>query len=68
MGEDKLETVNANRQHLLRVLLLGVAGSSLAVQWLGLSTFTSMAPGSIPGPETKILQTVQCGQKNKTKQ
>ena len=30
-------------------------GSSLAVQWLGLSAFTAMALGSIPGQGT-ILQ------------
>ena len=29
-------------------------GSSLVVQWLGLSAFTAMAPGSIPGWETEI--------------
>ena len=31
-------------------------GSSLVVQWLGLRTFTAESRGSIPGPETKILQ------------
>ena len=31
-------------------------GLSLVVQWLGLSTFTTRGPGSIPGLETKILQ------------
>ena len=29
-------------------------GNSLAVQWLGLCTFTAEGPGSIPGWETKI--------------
>ena len=31
-------------------------GTSLAIQWLGLSTFTAVAPGSIPSQGTKILQ------------
>ena len=31
-------------------------GNSLAVQWLGLSTFTAEGPDSIPGWGTKILQ------------
>ena len=35
-------------------------GNSLAVQWLGLSTFTAVAWGSIPGQGTKILQAAQC--------
>ena len=26
------------------------------IQWLGLSAFTAMAPGSVPGQGTKILQ------------
>ena len=39
-------------------------GNSLAVQWLGLHTFTAMALGLIPGWGTKIPQAAQCGQKN----
>ncbi|XP_073666661.1 sialidase-1 isoform X2 [Tursiops truncatus] len=31
-----------------------LVGNSLVVQWLGLSAFTAMGPGSIPGWETKI--------------
>ena len=31
-------------------------GTSLAIQWLGLSVFTAVAPDSIPGQGTKILQ------------
>ena len=38
-------------------------GNSLALQWLGLSTFTAKGPGSIPGPGTKIPQAVQRGNK-----
>ena len=40
-------------------------GISLAIQWLGLSTFTVGVGGasSIPGQGTKILQTARCGQK-----
>ena len=38
-----------------------ILGSSLAVQWLGLSAFPFMASGSIPGQRTKkILQAVWC--------
>ena len=33
---------------------------SLAVQWLGLSTFIAAAPGSISGWGTKILQAARC--------
>ena len=38
-------------------------GSSLEVQWLGLSAFTTMALGSIPCQETKIWQVAQRHQK-----
>ena len=34
-------------------------GTSLAVQWLVLSTLTAGARGSIPGQGTKILQATQ---------
>ena len=44
-----------------------MAGNSLAVQWLGLCTFTAEGLGSIPGQGTKILQAVQCGKKKKKK-
>ena len=40
-------------------------GSSLEVQWLGLSAFTTMALSSIPGQETKIWQVAQCSRKKK---
>ena len=30
--------------------------NSLAALWLGLSTFTPMGPGSMPGQGTKVLQ------------
>ena len=39
--------------------------NSLVVQWLGLGAFTVMAPGSVPGWGTKILQAAQRGQKRK---
>ena len=39
----------------------------LAVQWLGLSTFTTLGLGSIPGWRTKIPQAVPCGKKKKKK-
>ena len=42
-------------------------GNSLAVQWLGLSTFTAVGPGSIPGQVPKIPQAMQHSQKNKLK-
>ena len=40
-------------------------GTSLAVQWLGLGTFTAVALGSIPGWGTKILQDMKHSQKKK---
>ena len=40
-------------------------GTSLAIQWLGLYTFTAKGLGSIPGRGTKIPQVVQDGQKKK---
>ena len=40
-------------------------GNSLAVQWLGLGTFTAVARGSVPGQETKIPQAVRHSQKKK---
>ena len=42
-------------------------GNSLAVQWLGLGTFTAKVPGSIPGQGTKIPQAKSLGQKRKKK-
>ena len=42
---------------------VGDVGNSLAVLWLGLCTLIAEALGSIPGQGTKILQTMQCGQK-----
>jgi len=30
--------------------------NSLAAPWLGLSPFTAMGPGSMPGQGTKVLQ------------
>ena len=38
-------------------------GEFPVVQWLGLHTSPVRDPGSIPGTETKILQTTRCGQK-----
>ena len=40
-----------------------IVGNSLAVQWLGLCTFTAKRPGSILGQGTKIPQVVWRGQK-----
>ena len=40
---------------------------SLAVQWLGLCTFTAEGPGSTPAWGTKILQAAWTGQKKKKK-
>ena len=37
---------------------LEILGNFLVVQWLGLGVFTALAPGSIPGLGTKILQAV----------
>ena len=42
-------------------------GNSLAVQWLGLGTFTAKVPGSIPVQGTKIPQAKSLGQKRKKK-
>jgi len=42
--------------------LIGQGGTSLAVQWLGLSGFTAVGLVSIPGQGTKILQATWCGQ------
>ena len=43
-------------------------GSSLAVQWLGLSAFTAVAQvQSWSNPGTKIPQVVRCGQKKEKK-
>ena len=40
-------------------------GNSQAVRWLGLRAFNAMAPDSIPGQGTKILQAFQCRKKKK---
>ena len=39
--------------------------NSLAVRWLGLSTFTAKGLGLILGQGTKILEAIWCGQKTK---
>ena len=44
-----------------------VLGSSLVVQWLGLSAFTAVGLGSTPGQGTKIRQAAQHSQKKKKK-
>ena len=41
------------------------SGTSLVSQWLGLSTFTAMGPGSNPGQGTKISHAVWHSQKKK---
>ena len=41
-------------------------GNSLAVQWLGLSTFT-VDQGSTPGQGTKILEAKWCSARKKIK-
>ena len=50
------------------VYKLSPSGNSLAVQWLGLHTFTAkrarVGSGSIPGWGTMIPQVAKCGQKN----
>ena len=51
------------RTHLRIVPL----GTSLAVQWLRLCTFTAVGLGSVPGQGTKIPHATWCGQKNKIK-
>ena len=44
-----------------------IVGNSLAVQWLGLYTFTAEGMGLIPGRGTKTLQAMQHDQKFKKK-
>ena len=41
--------------------------SSVAVQWLGLHTFTAKDSDLIPGQETKLLQTIWYNQSFKKK-
>ena len=42
-----------------------ILGNPLAVQWLGLHTFTAMGLGSLSGQGTKIPQAMQHSQKKK---
>ena len=42
-------------------------GNSLTVHWLGLWAFITEGAGSVPDWETKILQALQRGQKQKRK-
>ena len=42
-------------------------GISLAIQWLGLGTFTAEGLGSIPGGGTKISQAMWSSKKKKEK-
>ena len=41
-----------------------ILGNFLTVQWLGLSAFTAVGPGSIRGQGTNIPQTMQLWPKN----
>ena len=56
---------------LIYVILSGhmimkvILGNSVVVQWLGLSAFTVVGLGSIPGWGSKILQAAQHGQKKR---
>ena len=43
------------------------SGSSLVVQWLGVSAFTAVGLGSVPNQGTKIPQAAQHSQKTKKK-
>ena len=45
----------------------GIAGNSLALQWLGFWAFTAVGPGLILGSGTKILQAVRHSLKKKKK-
>ena len=45
----------------------GVSGTSLEVQWLGLSSFTAEGTGSVPAWGTKIPHAMPCGQKKKNR-
>ena len=44
-----------------------MGGTSLAVQWLGLGSFTPVGLDLIPGQGTKILQAAWCSQKEMNK-
>ena len=46
---------------------LGVWGTSLVVQWLGLCISTTDNTSLVPGLETKILHVTQHGKKKKKK-
>ena len=52
---------------MFSILLSRAPGNLLAVQWLGLGTFTAEGTGGIPGWGTKTPQPVQCSQTNKQK-
>ena len=43
------------------------SGNSLAVQWLGLGSFTVKDPGSMPGQGTKISQLSSTAKREKEK-
>ena len=50
---------------MFSILLSRAPGNSLAVQRLGLGTFTAEGAGGIPGWETKTPQLVWCSQQKK---
>ena len=52
---------------MFSILLSRAPGNLLAVQWLGLGTFTAEGTGGIPGWGTKTPQPVWCSQKKKKK-
>ena len=52
------------KEHVKIILIIHFLGNSLVVQRLGLSAFTAMGLGSIPGRGTKIPQATRHSQKN----
>ena len=51
-----MEEDNVKDSSIAVLLKLECVGTSLALQWLGLSAFHCRGPGSIPGRETNILR------------
>ena len=65
LARHKLPRKEKKTDHLNCLIKDIKIGNSLAVQWLGLRTFTAGVQGSIPGRGTKIPHAAQCGKTNK---
>ena len=67
MARVKAHTSQGCRKESIHSCIEGLRGNFLAVQWLGLFTFTAVGLGSVPGWGAKIPQAAWHSQKRRKK-